>query len=481
MDIQQFSCQTPETLAIREEYPSLAGLEAGDISVWLQERFDQLLSVATQNQTNADAAKVLNLTCLSAGLVTLTSTPFGWLGAVLGGGFWAWTVVDDFFDTGKFHPLPFVRCGLIELLQQGDAEEREARRAHLQSAGISEDALEMLRVISYLERRHEPEARMLLSLMPPIAGFLELTPPGKRFTAYRWLIREYKLRGGFSHVQQADIDKYTATAMPDRSLDYEAISAYRQGPALEATPPPPTSQQLADAQARRYTPGPITQLGGRQTVDTIYETSPWLADAKVTPGNPETGKSAKLTLSEDNFIDKVDQTVDSRVAERFGEEFEEIRIVQAMSNHEFEERLEATNSQLTELKSMLEKALQNKTEIVETGKTLKSPERLEFEGVSALNSPEINVEINNETTSVMPETGVHIKPFDPLQPDQKKEFLVYRSLVEIEELNPVGVEIIKRMWGAKPGNNKAYKAAEMRRNQYAERLSEYQRPRLHGE
>ena len=31
MDIQQFSCQTPETLAIREEYPSLAGLEAGDI------------------------------------------------------------------------------------------------------------------------------------------------------------------------------------------------------------------------------------------------------------------------------------------------------------------------------------------------------------------------------------------------------------------------------------------------------------------
>ena len=276
--MNQFACITAETASLRDEYPSLAALEAGDVNVWVQERYEQLVSQATQNRTTADAAKVLNLTVMGVSTVAMTSTPFGWVTALMGGGFWIYAVVEDFFDTGRFHPLPFVRLGWMDLLTQGDADERDWRRVMRQQSGMSEDSVEELRLISYLPRREEIEARMLFSSMRPIVGILTQVDAGKRFHAYRWLITEFKRRGGFSHLQPSDIDAQMSASLPDPQHDYAAIAAYRQG-TPKTPPPPPTPEQLAAVgQLAPYTPGPTTQLGAI-TVP-AQSSSPEIADAQ---------------------------------------------------------------------------------------------------------------------------------------------------------------------------------------------------------
>ena len=62
--------------------------------------------------------------------------------------------------------------------------------------------------------------------------------------------------------------------------------------------------------------------------------------------------------------------------------------------------------------------------------------------------------------------------FDPTQPESNDEFNQFRELV-CGGLEAGGNEIINKLWGAKPGGSKRYKAARERRDQFVARLSEY--------
>lgn len=303
-----FSCITPETAALREQYPSLRALEAGDISVWVQERLDQLISQGKQNQTAADAVKILNLVVMTGGVLTSTTTPLGWLCGLLGGGFWLWAVTEDFFDTGRIHPFPFVRKGLMDLGDDGDAEVRDLKRRLQMQAGITEETVELFRQISYLPREGEVEAKMLYTSMTPVVGFLNYTEPGKRFTAYRWLLTEFKRRGHFNHTQQADVDAYTAASMPDASIDYNELAEYRRHRLNAPTPPPPpTPEELADIRLQygleqREAPSlpfdPETRPHQRGLTG-IYATVP----ASSAPVTAPTGRGGAMELSDSSLRD----------------------------------------------------------------------------------------------------------------------------------------------------------------------------------
>ena len=54
---------TKETAGMRDRYPKIEHLEAGNIGSWLQERRDQLWESARCIETEADAAKVITPCC----------------------------------------------------------------------------------------------------------------------------------------------------------------------------------------------------------------------------------------------------------------------------------------------------------------------------------------------------------------------------------------------------------------------------------
>lgn len=207
--------------------------------------------------------------------------------------------------------------------------------------------------------------------------------------------------------------------------------------------------------------------------------NPWLKDAKVSTVQVKGNPVKKLTLQEDSFVDKVDKEVDKAVDNRLGGELNEIRHVQG-------EQMDAITARLDEFE---------KTFIFAIEKLASTPgsnsDSREFNsGPSArplgipMNSREFSggtdSELNSESTlnqEPHPEIS-HVTPgdFDPEKPEKEKEFLTFKSLVELNDYNPKGNPIIERMWRVKPGGSKRFKAACIRRDTFSDRLDEFYGP-----
>lgn len=206
----QGDCLTPETLQLIEEVPDVNALEQGDTWTWLQERSSQLGVIAEKNQANADISKVVSIAAWFLGFASAGTTPFGW--GVLGASsaVWLWSVIADRWDTRKTHPFPFIRLGVSEWPEYFNAEIRERRAEMMAQQGISEEVLEELRILSYLKKRDELEAKMLFGSMPKAAELLAGIDEGKRFILYLWLQSEYKRAGSLEHINQGDVISYSA-------------------------------------------------------------------------------------------------------------------------------------------------------------------------------------------------------------------------------------------------------------------------------
>ncbi|RAM48178.1 MAG: hypothetical protein C6Y22_29230, partial [Hapalosiphonaceae cyanobacterium JJU2] len=81
---------TKETEYLRNQYPCLSYLEAGNIVEWLQERQDQLFEKAKEAENEADFARVFGLLAGGIGLVCYAVNPLAILGGLIGGGGWVW-------------------------------------------------------------------------------------------------------------------------------------------------------------------------------------------------------------------------------------------------------------------------------------------------------------------------------------------------------------------------------------------------------
>lgn len=156
------------------------------------------------------------------------------------------------------------------------------------------------------------------------------------------------------------------------------------------------------------------------------EPNPWGKESEVSAGSGN--KLKKLVLSEDDFTDKVQQSVNS-AAEK------------------------ALASRLDEFEAAIMAA---------------------FEATKPGGDP----------NHIDPNHIVSFKTFDPTtEQEDEREFDMFKALVEVEKLSPTGGPIMQRMWGVSSGGSKKAQAARDRRDEFASRLSllESSSIRLYGE
>jgi hypothetical protein len=196
---------TKQTEYLREQYPSLSHLEAGNIAQWLQERKDQLFEIARGAENEADMTRVLGLLASGIGAVCYAVNPLAVVGGLIGGAAWLWFVVEHSNRTKEIAPLPFVRGNFVDALARaGDYDTRSNYQAdHLANT------------VKFLERHEAEEYAFLLAEFENIGQYLTQVEPGKRFYAYRWMFGWFgKLKGRqlptyesmADHLQHVTID-----------------------------------------------------------------------------------------------------------------------------------------------------------------------------------------------------------------------------------------------------------------------------------
>ncbi|MDF5739090.1 hypothetical protein [Nostoc sp. S13] len=121
---------TKETALLRDDYPSIEYLEAGNTASWLQERQDQLLVRAKDERNGMNLAKFITLATAATGAVCYATSPLAPIGAVVAGVGYLWSIVQDLNNTHQFAPIPFIRGGFFEFLSaMGDSVARDEYNA----------------------------------------------------------------------------------------------------------------------------------------------------------------------------------------------------------------------------------------------------------------------------------------------------------------------------------------------------------------
>ncbi|MEH1865251.1 MAG: hypothetical protein V7K69_09585 [Nostoc sp.] len=212
---------TKETEHLRESYPSLSHLEAGNIAQWLQERKDGLFEMARASENEADMTRVLGLLASGIGAVCYAVNPLALVGGLVGGAAWLWFVVEHSNRTKEIAPLPFVRGNFVDALARaGDYDARSNYQAdHLANT------------VKFLERQSAEEYTFLLAEFENIVQYLTQVEPGKRFYAYRWMF------GWFGKLKGRQLPTYESMALHlqdvtiDSRVNRSEISAIAQAQA----------------------------------------------------------------------------------------------------------------------------------------------------------------------------------------------------------------------------------------------------------
>jgi hypothetical protein len=223
---------TKETEHLRDSYPALSHLEAGNVSEWLQERKDQLFEMARTSENEADMTRVLGLLASGIGVVCYAVNPLAVVGGLIGGAAWLWFVVSHSNRTKEIAPIPFVRGNFIDALALlGDYDSRSNYQAdHLANT------------VKFLERQQAQEYTFLHAEFENIVQYLTQVEPGKRFYAYRWMFGWFgKLKGRQLPTYQSMAEHLTHVTIDSRVNLYE-VNAIAQ--AQTQLPPTVDIKQL---------------------------------------------------------------------------------------------------------------------------------------------------------------------------------------------------------------------------------------------
>jgi hypothetical protein len=218
---------TPETARLRENYPSIEHLEAGNVAAWLQERQDQLLSRATEGRAGMNLAKLITLAGGAVGAVCYATSPIAPIAALIGFGSYIWTVAKDNNATHKFAPVPFVRGSFWEFFSaMGDAEAREEWFTN------QDDLLDLL---FHMERMERTEYAMLREFKQELTDYLSIVDSGKKFYAYRWLLDCFEQYRG-SLPSANTLKQHLEIVTVDPRTDFEQVNALIQHQSQQQQP-----------------------------------------------------------------------------------------------------------------------------------------------------------------------------------------------------------------------------------------------------
>jgi hypothetical protein len=214
--IQLPELTTPETQRLREDYPSLEHLEAGNIGPWMIERQSQLMVRAKDERAGMNVAKLITLAGGAVGAIFYATNPLAIVGGMVAGVGYVWAVAQDLNQTSQFAPIPFVRGNLVAFLSaMGDKDAREDYFA-------SQD--ELTDLMFHLTPMERYEFVMLQTHSQVLSSLLNRIPPGKRFYAYSWLLNWYiQLQGRFP--KEAEILKHMEDISVDPRVNYDVVAA----------------------------------------------------------------------------------------------------------------------------------------------------------------------------------------------------------------------------------------------------------------
>ncbi|MBW4429413.1 MAG: hypothetical protein KME50_34875 [Nostoc desertorum CM1-VF14] len=210
---------TKETALLRDDYPSIEYLEAGNTASWLQERQDQLLVRAKDERNGMNLAKFITLTTAATGAVCYATSPLAPIGAVVAGVGYLWSIVQDLNDTHQFAPIPFIRGDFFTFLSaMGDSVARVEYFANQN---------EIADLMLHLEPMSKYEFVMLKQSSHVVCEYLSAVEPGKRFYAYRWLLDWFiQLRGQFPTREQ--LSGHLAQVTIDPRVNYQQVTVIQE-------------------------------------------------------------------------------------------------------------------------------------------------------------------------------------------------------------------------------------------------------------
>jgi hypothetical protein len=230
------SLTTLETARLREDYPSIEHLEAGNVAAWLVERTDQLLVRAKDERAGMNLSKLITLAAGAIGAVCYATSPLAPIGALIASAGYVWAVAQDMNASHQFAPIPFIRGNFFEFLSaMGDSQAREEWFSNQN---------EFVDLMHHLEPFERYEFAMLRQHTHTLTEFINIVEPGKRFYAYRYLLDCFvNFRGVFPTFEQ--LNQHLAKVSVDPRVNYHHVQAIQQirPPQLEAPqinlPPPP--------------------------------------------------------------------------------------------------------------------------------------------------------------------------------------------------------------------------------------------------
>lgn len=255
---------TRETARLRDNYPSIEHLEAGNVASWLVERQDQLLCRAARGRAEMNVAKLVTLAGTTLGAVCYATSPLAPIGAILAGVGYVWAVGQDVNASHQFAPIPFVRGNFMEFLAaMGDSEARGEWFARKN---------ELADLIFHLELYERYEFVMLREFNSHLSVYLDQVETGKRFYAYRWLLDRYIDYKGALPDQQS-LQQHLASVALDPRINYQTVGAL-MAQQVQLAPPCPENRTIP------LGPPSMVTLTPPGTVET--ETAPF--GSNVSPG-----------------------------------------------------------------------------------------------------------------------------------------------------------------------------------------------------
>lgn len=162
------------------EFAPLALLEQGDVDVWVRRRGAILIEKSKETAKDCEAGKLASAITVGASVV-MSSNPLAWLPLTIGALGYAYTVFQEFQDTGSIRLIPMYRGKLgdiLRVMEGGQATQRHPL----------EDQIE------YLSEAEKDEVLLINYRFGEIASILNSAPPKVRFDLYRHLCGQFHAR-----------------------------------------------------------------------------------------------------------------------------------------------------------------------------------------------------------------------------------------------------------------------------------------------
>ncbi|MBA3920262.1 MAG: hypothetical protein H0X31_00565 [Nostocaceae cyanobacterium] len=211
--------ETRETQGLRDKYPNIAHLEAGNVAAWLAERKQQLLEIAKSDRAEMNLSKAIGLAGTAIGAICYATSPLAPIGALIAGIGYVWAVAKDMNATHQFAPVPFARGNFLEFITaMGGKEER---------VEYFQEQDDLLDLLNHLDPFEKIEYAMIRSHALLLTEYLAQVSEGKRFYAYHWMAEMYyQTRGSFPSREQLDGHLVNVTA--DHRINYDHVTAIQQ-------------------------------------------------------------------------------------------------------------------------------------------------------------------------------------------------------------------------------------------------------------